>query len=246
MAAPIALFTPGLCGRRPNPSRIRHRRDGRFQPRDPRRSAGPDGVMCLPRSPSARIGLSCSISSGYGRRRVGSPLGRPRNDQVALPDPARACSREPCAPAASRGAHPNPHRPALTPGRVGPGLLGDPLAEVGGLETGAGDRGARHGRPLASRRVQAVLEAAKSARTSGTPWAGPPDRTADPVDGGGQYSPLITKNEPRMVPASFDFCFANLKRGASSGGTSIPSESLKPTARFFLSSIARHRRGHAS
>ena len=52
-----------------------------------------------------------------------------------------------------------------------------------------------------------------------------------------QYSPLITKNEPRIVPASFDFCFANLKRGASSAGTSIPSESLKPTARFPLSSI---------
>src|SRR5512143_945397 len=52
-----------------------------------------------------------------------------------------------------------------------------------------------------------------------------------------QYSPLMTKNEPRMVPASFDFCFADLKRGASSGGTSMPSESLKPTARFFLSSI---------
>src|SRR5262249_21078448 len=34
---------------------------------------------------------------------------------------------------------------------------------------------------------------------------------------------------------SFDFCFANLKL-ASSAGTSIPSESLKPTARFFLSS----------
>jgi hypothetical protein len=29
-----------------------------------------------------------------------------------------------------------------------------------------------------------------------------------------QCSPLITKNEPRIVPASFDFCFANLKRDA--------------------------------
>ena len=36
-----------------------------------------------------------------------------------------------------------------------------------------------------------------------------------------------------MVPASFDFCLANLNREASSSGTSIPSESLKPTARFF-------------
>src|SRR5438046_1238237 len=35
-----------------------------------------------------------------------------------------------------------------------------------------------------------------------------------------------------MVPASFEFCFANLNRYASSAGTSIPSESLNPTARF--------------
>jgi hypothetical protein len=47
---------------------------------------------------------------------------------------------------------------------------------------------------------------------------------------------LITKNDPRIVPASFDFCFANLKRVASSAGTSIPSESLNPTARFLASS----------
>ena len=47
-----------------------------------------------------------------------------------------------------------------------------------------------------------------------------------------QYWPLITKYEPRMVPASFDFCRANLNREASSSGTSIPSESLNPTARF--------------
>jgi len=51
-----------------------------------------------------------------------------------------------------------------------------------------------------------------------------------------QYSPLITKNEPRIVPASFDFCRANLKRDASSSGTSIPSDNLKPTARFIPSS----------
>jgi hypothetical protein len=51
-----------------------------------------------------------------------------------------------------------------------------------------------------------------------------------------QYSPLITKNEPRMVPASFDFWRANLNREASSTGTSIPSESLNPTARFLASS----------
>ena len=47
-----------------------------------------------------------------------------------------------------------------------------------------------------------------------------------------QYSFLITKKLPRIVPASFDFCRANLKRDSSSAGTSIPSESLKPTARF--------------
>ena len=39
-----------------------------------------------------------------------------------------------------------------------------------------------------------------------------------------------------MVPASFDFCRANLNRAASSSGTSIPSESLNPTARFPASS----------
>jgi hypothetical protein len=39
-----------------------------------------------------------------------------------------------------------------------------------------------------------------------------------------------------MVPASFDFCLANLNREASSAGTSIPSESLNPTARFLGSS----------
>ena len=35
-----------------------------------------------------------------------------------------------------------------------------------------------------------------------------------------------------MTPASFDFCRANLKRGASSSGISIPSDSLNPTARL--------------
>ena len=49
-----------------------------------------------------------------------------------------------------------------------------------------------------------------------------------------QYSPLITKYEPRIVPASFDFCRANLNE-LSSSGTSIPSESLNPTARFGVS-----------
>ena len=47
-----------------------------------------------------------------------------------------------------------------------------------------------------------------------------------------QYSPLMTKKLPRIVPASFDFCVADLNREASSWGTSIVSESLNPTARF--------------
>lgn len=46
-----------------------------------------------------------------------------------------------------------------------------------------------------------------------------------------QYSFLKVKYEPRMVPASLDFCLANLN-DASSAGTSIPSLSLNPTARF--------------
>src|ERR1700733_14026433 len=52
-----------------------------------------------------------------------------------------------------------------------------------------------------------------------------------------QYSFLITKKDPRIVPASLDFCLANLNREASSAGTSIPSESLNPTARFLASSV---------
>src|SRR5690242_17569560 len=48
-----------------------------------------------------------------------------------------------------------------------------------------------------------------------------------------QYSPLITKKEPRITPASRDFWRANLKPAdASSSGISMPSESLNPTARF--------------
>jgi hypothetical protein len=35
-----------------------------------------------------------------------------------------------------------------------------------------------------------------------------------------------------MVPASLDFCLPNVNRETSSAGTSIPSESLNPTARF--------------
>ncbi len=49
----------------------------------------------------------------------------------------------------------------------------------------------------------------------------------------------MTRKEPRRVPARFDRCLANLKRGASSAGTSIPSESLNPTARFFPSPMVQ-------
>src|ERR1044071_1568445 len=52
-----------------------------------------------------------------------------------------------------------------------------------------------------------------------------------------QYSFLMTKYDPRIVPASFDFCRANLNEESSSG-TSIPSDSLNPTARFPPSSSA--------
>ena len=44
--------------------------------------------------------------------------------------------------------------------------------------------------------------------------------------------PFNFKNDPRIVPASLDFCLANLNFPSNSFGTSIPSESLKPTARF--------------
>ena len=53
-----------------------------------------------------------------------------------------------------------------------------------------------------------------------------------------QYSPLITKKEPRITPASLDFWRANLKpAAASSSGTSMPSESLNPTARLPASAM---------
>ena len=41
-----------------------------------------------------------------------------------------------------------------------------------------------------------------------------------------------------MVPASFDFCLANLNREASSAGTPIPSKSLNPTVRFLGSILS--------
>ena len=56
-------------------------------------------------------------------------------------------------------------------------------------------------------------------------------------DRGPQCSALMTKKEPRISPASFDFWRANLKREASSSGISMPCASLKPTARLASSSI---------
>ena len=64
----------------------------------------------------------------------------------------------------------------------------------------------------------------------------PPPHTC-PANDAAQYAFLNAKYDPRMVPASFDFCLANLNRATSSAGTSIPSESLNPTARFAGSSI---------
>ena len=60
-----------------------------------------------------------------------------------------------------------------------------------------------------------------------TPWWSPIGGRSDKD----QYSPLMTKYEPRIVLASLDFCRANLN-APSSAGISIPSESLNPTARF--------------
>jgi len=75
----------------------------------------------------------------------------------------------------------------------------------------------------------------QSCRLSGPGWARSGRSEACRVRP--QYSPLIRKNEPRMVPASRDFCRANLNCAASSAGTSMPSDSLNPTARLSLPSI---------
>jgi len=69
---------------------------------------------------------------------------------------------------------------------VGPSLLGDALAAVDGLEGGPGDRRAGHGYPVASGRVQAVLEAQKPSRTPGAPGVGPGAREPDPPDVAGE------------------------------------------------------------
>ena len=82
----------------------------------------------------------------------------------------------------------------------------------------------------------AAMTTVRSGPLAGAGWADDEGLGAR-EDCRGQYSPLITKNEPRMVPASFDFWRANLNREASSGGTSIPSQSLNPTARLPASSM---------
>jgi len=70
-----------------------------------------------------------------------------------------------------------------------------------------------------------------ASRLSGSVGKGPHAGRSDAL--WAQYSPLITKYEPRMVPASFDFWRANLNE-SNSGGMSMPSDSLNPTARFGL------------
>ncbi len=99
--------------------------------------------------------------------------------------------------------------------------------------------------PRRARSVRPIVESFVRVRPPpGAPWHERPcgggawTSTAGRRPCRDQYSPLITKNEPRMVPASFDFCLANLNREASSAGTSIPSESLNPTARLPASSTA--------
>jgi hypothetical protein len=64
--------------------------------------------LCLPRSPSGRDALRRSVLSGYGRRRVDSPLDRLRDDEIAVPDAARARARESGAASVGRGAGSGP------------------------------------------------------------------------------------------------------------------------------------------
>ncbi len=182
-----------------------------FTARETRQTAaGAD--LCLPKSPSGRNALSRSVFSGYGRRRVDSPLDRLRDDEVAVPDAAGVGSREPGASATARGTHPDPRWPTSTPQRVGPSFLDDPLAGVGGLEGGPGDRGTRHCDPVASGRFQALLETEKPVRTPWAPRPGP--RGCQPagvgrsgrVPGGGRTPPSIragrgmTTGEGRGMP----------------------------------------------
>jgi len=94
-----------------------------------------------------------------------------------------------------------------------------------------------HSRPEHQRRLRLALELIGSGVPLRGRVHGHEEMTdlAEPVRG--QNSFLNAKKEPRMVPASFDLCLANLNREASSSGTSIPSESLNPTARFLGSSM---------
>jgi hypothetical protein len=117
---------------------------------------------------------------------VDAPQGPPRDDQVAVQDAARTRAREPCASAAGGGAHPDGWEPTATLRGVGPSLLGSPLAGMGGMEGGPGDRGAGHGDPLAPGGVQALLEAKEPVQTGGTPGTGTGGREPDPEDVAGQ------------------------------------------------------------
>lgn len=97
--------------------------------------------LCLPKSPSGRNALSHNAFTGYGR--VEPSVGPPRDDYVALTDAAGTRARESGASAATRGGYPDPRWSTPTPRGVGPGVLGGPLAGVGGLEERPGDRRAR-------------------------------------------------------------------------------------------------------
>ncbi len=139
---------------------------------DPPPSSGPALFSCACRiRRSGGNGLRRSVFSGYGRTCVESSVGPPRDDEVSVPDAAGARARESGASAAGRGADPDP-RATPTPRGVGPSFLGDPLTGVGGLEGYPGDRRARDRDPVASRRLQALLETEEQARTHGTPRAG--------------------------------------------------------------------------
>jgi hypothetical protein len=120
--------------------------------------------LCLPKSLSSRNALSHNAFSGYGRTCVESSVGS-RDDQVAVPDAEGARAREPGASAAARGAHPHPQWPTPTPRGVGPGFLGDRVAGVGRLEERPRHRGARDRDPLASRRLQALVETEEQFQT---------------------------------------------------------------------------------
>ncbi len=90
----------------------------------------------------------------------------------------------------------------------------------------------------ATSKVWLVIRPAGARKIRRNPsWRRAGGMPADITPSIGQYSFLMLKYDPRMVPASFDRCRANLNREASSSGISIPSDSLNPTARLPASSM---------